>query len=428
MSSATLSLFIHLNPYINRRFFRTHCEYAEAIHKRNRLLKLKRMPKRSRSLFLKSISSPISSFRQRQPAPGGSQTRDRSGSVNSTNRPNIAVAVPSPPNSHSNTLYTSNISRPLPSAIPEASEDEASGNNEPITDINAFSSSPAGDSVALPEVDTHDYALSSPETDYGVTSANEYGVTSLNSPRTVRYHPMMDIVGMFLLRYMGDSQCLTHNIEGRPRPKKGTTMLSHRGPLSPRSTARKADADGGFPGPVHLINRFARRAVPGVYNKLERKLTVTSFQTIDEKNTSWLNFSGLVVGRNSDFHTETLSDDQVEELGGAEYRALRLLSYLVPVVCLCFQPLGFKIVDVLTPSQYFVTCQLISFILFAPWISTVTTYDAVFEAQPRLVNKTWSGPPRSWEICLHSHSHLHRFSLFQVMAAYTGGGMSLVDM
>jgi hypothetical protein len=69
-----------------------------------------------------------------------------------------------------------------------------------------------------------------------------------------------------------------------------------------------------------------------VYKKLERKMTIASHQTLDENKTSWLNFSGLVVGRNSDFHTETLSDDQVEQLGGAEYMALRLLSYLVPAV------------------------------------------------------------------------------------------------
>jgi hypothetical protein len=69
-----------------------------------------------------------------------------------------------------------------------------------------------------------------------------------------------------------------------------------------------------------------------MYNKLERKMTITSYRTLDENKTSWLNFSGLVVGRNSDFRTETLSDEQVEDLGGAEYRALRLLSYLVPAV------------------------------------------------------------------------------------------------
>lgn len=46
----------------------------------------------------------------------------------------------------------------------------------------------------------------------------------------------------------------------------------------------------------------------------------------------WLKFNGLTVGRNSFFHTDYLTDEQLEEIGGVEYRALRLLSYLVAFV------------------------------------------------------------------------------------------------
>lgn len=35
---------------------------------------------------------------------------------------------------------------------------------------------------------------------------------------------------------------------------------------------------------------------------------------------------------------------------------------------------------------------MISFILIAPWLSTTHSYDDVFEAQPRLVNKSWYVP------------------------------------
>lgn len=64
----------------------------------------------------------------------------------------------------------------------------------------------------------------------------------------------------------------------------------------------------------------------------------TTLNAHDTVKNPWLGFDGLVVGRNSDFHTETLSDEQLEKIGGAEYRALRLLSYLVPLVCfLCLQ-------------------------------------------------------------------------------------------
>jgi hypothetical protein len=98
-----------------------------------------------------------------------------------------------------------------------------------------------------------------------------------------------------------------------------------------------------------------KHAAPHTYNKLERKMTMPSTMTLNgqttrdasggviaERAVAWLNFDGLVVGRNSDFHTESLSDEQVEQIGGAEYRALRLLSYLVPIVrsLACFKPVS----------------------------------------------------------------------------------------
>ncbi|KAF9040136.1 hypothetical protein BJ165DRAFT_360136 [Panaeolus papilionaceus] len=118
-------------------------------------------------------------------------------------------------------------------------------------------------------------------------------------------------------------------------------------------------------------------------------MTVPASLTLDESAHPWLKFSGLVVSRNSDFHTETLSDEQLENVGGAEYRALRLLSYAVPA--------------------YFILCQMFTLIVFLPWLTLNKSYDDVFTAQPRLVSKPW-------------------FAFFQVMGAYTGGGLSLVDM
>lgn len=122
------------------------------------------------------------------------------------------------------------------------------------------------------------------------------------------------------------------SLDGRPAPKRGATMLTNRqkDPLAPNSTRHQGL--GGYPGPLDLINRMAKRAAPKTYKKLERKLTITSAQELDDTKTPWLNFSGLITGRNSDFRIETLSDDQVEELGGTEYRALRVLSYLIPGV------------------------------------------------------------------------------------------------
>lgn len=48
----------------------------------------------------------------------------------------------------------------------------------------------------------------------------------------------------------------------------------------------------------------------------------------------WLpeSISGLVIGRNSRFWVHELSDEELEVIGGVEYRALRVLSYLVAAV------------------------------------------------------------------------------------------------
>lgn len=42
---------------------------------------------------------------------------------------------------------------------------------------------------------------------------------------------------------------------------------------------------------------------------------------------------GLVIGRNSRFWTEELDDEELEQIGGVEYRALKLLSCIVSTVC-----------------------------------------------------------------------------------------------
>lgn len=60
-------------------------------------------------------------------------------------------------------------------------------------------------------------------------------------------------------------------------------------------------------------------------------MTLPSPRTVESQNVPYLDFD-LSTGRNSDFHTESLSDNQLEFLGGTEYRALRWLSYVVPLV------------------------------------------------------------------------------------------------
>jgi hypothetical protein len=56
-----------------------------------------------------------------------------------------------------------------------------------------------------------------------------------------------------------------------------------------------------------------------------------------KQSAKWLTITGdLVVTGNSNFHTERLSRRDLEELGGVEYRALRVLGYVVALVSVYF--------------------------------------------------------------------------------------------
>ncbi|KAF8647560.1 hypothetical protein AX16_006617 [Volvariella volvacea WC 439] len=180
---------------------------------------------------------------------------------------------------------------------------------------------------------------------------------------------------------------------GVPLARRRATFLSQTAARTNPSdgpdatTSRKYEDFGGFPGIAQLAAGALKVTAPHTYRKIQRKASVMVPAKIEAEKTSWLNFD-MLTGRNSDFHTDELSDEELEDIGGVEYRALRLLSYLVPL--------------------YFVGTQVIAFLLFGPWISVTSQYDPVFDAQPRVIKKPW-------------------FALFQVLAAYTGGGMSLVD-
>ncbi|KAL4244289.1 TrkH Potassium Transport [Abortiporus biennis] len=216
-------------------------------------------------------------------------------------------------------------------------------------------------------------SLTSARSQYAMQSINNILTSPVTSPRRdIRYRP------------------------GVPRPRRAQTMIqpptiSQGGYGSAYLGQRPKDQNfGGFPGPFQLTAKFARRYFPQVYERIKKFASQPVEVVKDGKSIRWLSeeFGSLIIGRNSDFNTDELTDEELEKLGGLEYRALHLLTYLV--------------------FFYFMGTQLISFILIAPWLSTTHTYDDVFNAQPRLVNKSW-------------------FAMFQIVGAYTGGGMSLVD-
>ena len=106
---------------------------------------------------------------------------------------------------------------------------------------------------------------------------------------------------------------------------------------------------GGFPNPIQSV---IRRLVPAnAKNSLRRRISRdegrmrvlhNSAATLDfrdedggsnpdKRSAKWMpeQLRGLVIGRNSRFFTEELSDDELEQVGGVEYRALRLLVWIV---------------------------------------------------------------------------------------------------
>lgn len=131
-----------------------------------------------------------------------------------------------------------------------------------------------------------------------------------------------------------------------PLPHRHITILenSRHDTIASRDVNSKYKGLGGFPGPATLAERSLRRTFPNLYRTVERRLTLPRTITLNRddpathdrgentRTAPWLTFDELVVGRNSDFHTQKLNSMQLEELGGIEYRALILLSYLIPAV------------------------------------------------------------------------------------------------
>ncbi|KLO13675.1 TrkH-domain-containing protein [Schizopora paradoxa] len=153
---------------------------------------------------------------------------------------------------------------------------------------------------------------------------------------------------------------------------------------------------GGFPGPVQLLLRLFKILFPGLERRLVRTVTLPRTQTLqsagvgamggDVKLQRYLTFDAI-VGRNSKFHL--LTDENLQELGGVEFRALTALLWIV--------------------GGYHIGSQLIAFTIIAPYIST-GRWRSIFKVPNlhRYVSPVW-------------------FAAFQVTSAYTNSGMSLVD-
>lgn len=126
---------------------------------------------------------------------------------------------------------------------------------------------------------------------------------------------------------------------------------------------------------------------------------------VRQKVASWLpdGINGLLIGRNSRFYTEELEDEELEQIGGVEYRALRFLSYFVAAVSPGLSQLM---------PQYIFLCQVLPFASISVYFTATHYWDSAFQASPGIqassVQPVWA-------------------SLYFSVAAYTGAGTSLVD-
>lgn len=118
----------------------------------------------------------------------------------------------------------------------------------------------------------------------------------------------------------------------RPTLSIPHTVRSHT--LHP-PTGTKNTGFGGFPMPHVIIQRIFRRFFPKLERKLTRTITIPRTQTLASQYGStasgsravpYISFDA-VVGRNSEFGE--LTQEQLDELGGVEYRGLTALLWIV---------------------------------------------------------------------------------------------------
>lgn len=320
-----------------KHYFRTHCRYVASRQPPRRL-------RRSRRSLLASISAPINAFQSREAVPP---------------RNNAKAPFEVTDGSMEDGTPVEGLSTPWKEHLHDGSIKSQGREGADTTFSSSLPEIPTSAPSTFPSSDGHD---------------NELPRAHTSSPILPRQRRA--------LTFREDESYHAHR-------SQSSNVLPTRGVPPPFAHNRKYEGFGGFPGPVDLINTVLKRAAPSTYRRLERTMTVPSTMTLEGRSEPWLNFDALVVGRNSDFRTDTLTSEQIKDIGGTEYRALRLLSWLVPA--------------------YALGVQVIGFLVFAPWLQVTSKYNGAFEAQPRLVPKAW-------------------FSMFQVTSAYTGTGFSLIDL
>lgn len=68
------------------------------------------------------------------------------------------------------------------------------------------------------------------------------------------------------------------------------------------------------------------------YQRADASGWTDDLEALGEKVKGYVKQSAVWVGRNSSFHLDDLADEELKEVGGVEFGAIRVLSWLVPCV------------------------------------------------------------------------------------------------
>lgn len=218
-----------------------------------------------------------------------------------------------------------------------------------------------------------------------------------------------------------------HSLSHHPSINTHATGYTPQTRHASRSTKNRGF--GGFPMPYTMVTGLFDRVFPNIRKKLSRTVTIphtTSYIPTHEnappgtKSAPYISFRAI-VGRNSAFHE--LTHEQMEELGGVEYRALNALLWIVGGVRL-FIPSVFKqSLNISLVPYCYSTCvfychctlhinQQMEGRIFTTPANTTCPYLMVCDPPPLFPT--------------HPNKFV-RFSLFQSTSAYSNTGFSLVD-
>lgn len=286
------------------------CEYIVSSTRQRRI----KPQYQSRAALLNAISGPISVAPFNEAIPGPDLTTGQ------VEKLQLSQRISRDPSSSDDTTHT------LPKDEPEGEPNGSSSNAQYGTVLH---SSPVVETPPSPQVPHSLPIRSRPTIEFRIPTS------------TTARRRLTTIAGIATSFIIYSSESVT-DCDGiiESVPYSGRPLVVSRSPSISRGAHARLSSSkfsnfGGFPGPLDIL----RHMFPRAYRTFKRKFTLPHTTTFvsssfggarhDTIRTPWLPFDGLVVRRNSFFHTDSLTAEQLEAIGGVEYRALRFLSYFV---------------------------------------------------------------------------------------------------